>query len=87
MRIPGDMAVLMAAARLACSGCGAINQPNWHPIYARPDARARECCEGAPQTYRGFFRRHFRGFSNSPCQIPSLALAALACSLEYRPPK
>ena len=29
-----------AAARLACSQCGAINQPIWHPIWARPDARA-----------------------------------------------
>jgi len=38
--LPGSLPVPKAAARLACSGCGAINQPSWHPIYARPDARA-----------------------------------------------
>ena len=38
--LPNDLPVPNAAARLACSGCGAINQPRWHPIYARPDARA-----------------------------------------------
>jgi hypothetical protein len=40
--LPSDLPVPNAAARLACSGCGAINQPRWHPIYARPDARAPE---------------------------------------------
>ena len=40
VRLPNDLSVPNAAARLACSGCGAINQPTWHPIYARPDARA-----------------------------------------------
>ena len=37
--LPDDLPVPKAAARLACSGCGAINQPTWHPIWARPDAR------------------------------------------------
>jgi hypothetical protein len=39
--LPNNLPVPSAAARLACSCCGAINQPSWHPIYARPDARAR----------------------------------------------
>jgi hypothetical protein len=38
--LPINLPVPSAAARLACSGCGAINQPRWHPIYARPDASA-----------------------------------------------
>ena len=38
--LPDRLPVPQTAARLACSGCGAINQPTWHPISARPDARA-----------------------------------------------
>jgi hypothetical protein len=37
--LPLWLPVPRAAARLACSGCGAINQDTWHPIYARPDGR------------------------------------------------
>ena len=38
-RLPDSLPVPQAAARLACSKCGAINQPTRHPIYARPDGR------------------------------------------------
>jgi hypothetical protein len=38
--LPDELPVPQVAARLTCSGCKAINQPTWHPIWARPDARA-----------------------------------------------
>jgi hypothetical protein len=38
--LPDNQPVPEVARRLACTGCGAINQPTWHPIWARPDARA-----------------------------------------------
>lgn len=38
--LPAWLPVPEASTRLVCSGCGALNQPAWHPIYARPDARA-----------------------------------------------
>jgi hypothetical protein len=38
--LPAWLAVPEASKRLVCSVCGALNQPTWHPIYARPDARA-----------------------------------------------
>ena len=37
--LPDGLPVPETAGRLACSQCGAINQPTWHPIWARPDAR------------------------------------------------
>ncbi len=39
--LPEWLPVPEAAARLVCSQCGALNQPTSHPIWARPDARAR----------------------------------------------
>ena len=39
-RLPDWLPVPQAAAWLVCSQCGALNQPTWHPIWARPDARA-----------------------------------------------
>jgi hypothetical protein len=38
--LPEWLPVPDASARLVCSQCGALNQPSWHTIYARPDARA-----------------------------------------------